>query len=111
MSESKDAGKAAKKLAKARAKVLKKSAAAPDDARRPEAAAGAPRSGSTPAERSAAAAEQHVLIRRRQMRISLAVAALALATFILSVSDCWPTRASKEPTGQTTGGSNDPVSE
>ena len=111
MSESKDAAKAAKKLAKSRAKALKKGAVPPDSAPRPKAAAGSPQSGPTPAERSADAAEQHVLIRRRQMGISLAVAIIALTTFTLSVSDCWPTRASKEPPEQTTGGSNGPASE
>ena len=101
MSESKEAAKAAKKLGKARAKAIKKGAVPPDGAPRPEAAAGSPQAGPTPAERSADAAEQQMLIRRRQMWISLAVAIVALTTFIYSAAKCQSSPAGPSDPGAT----------
>ncbi len=73
--------KVAKKLAKAAAKARKKQATAPDH--------GQPGSPSA-AERSATAAEQQLLIRRRQMWISLVGVLAALLTVVIALTQCSP---------------------
>jgi hypothetical protein len=79
MPESKEQAKAAKKLAKAQAKALKKGRAQPPDSgSKPDDPAGL-----TPAERSARAAEQQLAVRRWQMWIALAMMLVALTTFIV----------------------------
>ncbi len=79
MPDSKEETKAAKKLAKAQAKALKKGRAVPLDPgpqRRDTA-------GPTPAERSAKAAEEQLIVRRRQIWIALAAVLVALAALIV----------------------------
>ena len=79
MPESKEQAKAAKKLAKAQTKAIKKGRAVPPG-RSPESTDAA---GPTPAERSAKAAEQQLAIRRWQMWIALTMMLVALTAFIV----------------------------
>ena len=81
MPDSKEEAKAAKKLAKAQTKALKKVRAEPQDAgpQRRDLA------GPTPAERSAKAAEEQLIIRRRQIWIATAAVLVALAALIVGL--------------------------
>jgi len=90
MDDAKDAAKEAKKAAKAQVKLQKKLAkkgaeSARADASRIPASSGATvESGTTPAERSAAAAERQIVLQRYRVWISLLVALLALVTFLVA---------------------------
>ncbi|NOX53728.1 MAG: hypothetical protein GXP27_04695 [Planctomycetes bacterium] len=85
----KEQAKAAKKLAKAQAKAMKKGAALPAIPGGPSAPTGTSgpsgsEAGLSPAERSAAAAEEQVHLRRRELWVSIISTLIALVTLILS---------------------------
>ncbi len=82
MPDSKEDSKSAKKLAKAQAKALKKGRTVPPNTGPKSRDAAGP----TPAERSAKAAEEQLIIRRRQMWIALAMVLVALTAFIVRLA-------------------------
>lgn len=84
MSEQKDVAKAAKKAAKSRAKLDKKLSKEQHGTASQDQPGVPPEPESTPAERSAAAAERQVRLQRFRVWISLTAALIALATLLVT---------------------------
>jgi hypothetical protein len=116
MSESKDAAKTAKKAAKSQAKIEKKLGNLRTPTAEAPPTAGASSSWDsadspptpTPAERSAGAAERQVTLQRYRVLISLIAAAVALATFLITVKPWTFLRATESAPPAAPAGGDEP---